>query len=244
MACPRRPLKALYWSPYPSVRVSLKWTNLRPRSKLRHTLGGHTLPSLVDHKCSSSPLNNSLWYEHNNGKDFICPRAGISFAFAGCAQISCIISVHLFHLHCYCSANASVDNVEMIAAEEGSRPSLSWLWLPVRCPCPPLIDHCCYLAVVMMRMRMVMRRIITCTSHCNYTGSFRKNGKSKTIFMGTKFHEKLIFSAFFSRELATNLCSWATRSVTITLWHPEKVAPPVWFQALVGWLRLTIASTP
>ena len=25
------------------------------------------------------------------------------------------------------------------------------------------------------------------------TGSFRKNGKSKTIFMGTKFHEKLIF---------------------------------------------------
>ena len=39
------------------------------------------------------------------------------------------------------------------------------------------------------------------------TGSFRKNGKSKTIFMGTKFHEKLIFSAFFSRELATNLRS-------------------------------------
>ena len=155
MACPRRPLKALYWSPYPSVRVLLKWTNLRPRSKLRHTLGGHTLPSLVDHKCSSSSLNNSLWYEHNNGKDFICPRAGISLAFAACAQISCIISVHLFHL--YCSANASVDNVEMIAAEEGSRPSLSWLWLPVRCPCPPLIDHCCYLVVVMMRMmRMVM----------------------------------------------------------------------------------------
>ena len=76
------------------------------------------------------------------------------------------------------------------------------------------------------------------------TGSFRKNGKSKTLFMGTKFHEKLIFSAFFSRELATNLRSWATRSVTITLWHPEKVAPPVWFQALVGWLRLTTASTP
>ena len=76
------------------------------------------------------------------------------------------------------------------------------------------------------------------------TGSFKKNGKSKTVFMGTKFHEKLIFSAFFSRELATNLRSWATRSVTITLWHPENVAPPVWFQALVGWLRLTTASTP
>ena len=59
------------------------------------------------------------------------------------------------------------------------------------------------------------------------------------VFMGTKFHEKLIFSAFFSRELATNLCSWATRSITITLWNPETVAPPVWFQALVGWLRLT-----
>ena len=49
------------------------------------------------------------------------------------------------------------------------------------------------------------------------TGSLRKNGKSKTVFMGTKFHEKLTFSAFFSRELATNLRSWATRSVTITL---------------------------
>ena len=71
------------------------------------------------------------------------------------------------------------------------------------------------------------------------TGSFRKNGKSKTVFMGTKFHEKLIFSAFFSRELATNLRSWATRSVTITLWHPENVAPPVWFQALVGCLKPT-----
>ena len=66
------------------------------------------------------------------------------------------------------------------------------------------------------------------------TGSFRKNGKSKTVFIGIKFHEKLIFSAFFSLELATNLRSLATRSVTITLWHPEKVAPPVWFQALVG----------
>ena len=72
-----------------------------------------------------------------------------------------------------------------------------------------------------------------------YTGSFRKNGKSKTVFMGIKFHEKLIFSAFFSRELATNLRSWATRSVTITLWHPENVAPPVWFQALVGCLKPT-----
>ena len=39
------------------------------------------------------------------------------------------------------------------------------------------------------------------------TGSFRKKGKSKTFFLGTKFHEKLIFSAFFSRELVTNLRS-------------------------------------
>ena len=37
------------------------------------------------------------------------------------------------------------------------------------------------------------------------TGSFRKNGKSKTVF-STKFHKNLIFSAFFSQELATNLC--------------------------------------
>ena len=62
-----------------------------------------------------------------------------------------------------------------------------------------------------------------------HTGSFRKNGKNKTVFMGTKFHEKLIFSAFFSRELATNLRSWASRSVTITLWHPENRALPVLF---------------
>ena len=46
------------------------------------------------------------------------------------------------------------------------------------------------------------------------TESFRKNGKSKTVFMGTKFHEELIFSAFFGRKLATNLHSWATRSVS------------------------------
>ena len=71
------------------------------------------------------------------------------------------------------------------------------------------------------------------------TGSFRKNGKSKTVFMGIKFQEKLIFSAFFSRELATNLRCRATSSVTITLWHPENVAPPVWFQALVGCLKPT-----
>ena len=72
-----------------------------------------------------------------------------------------------------------------------------------------------------------------------HTGSFRKNGKSKTVFMCTKFHEKLIFSAFFSRELATNLRSWASRTAKITLWYPEKLAPPVCFQALVGCLKPT-----
>ena len=71
------------------------------------------------------------------------------------------------------------------------------------------------------------------------TGSFRKNGKSKTVFMSTKFHKKLIFSAFFSRELATNLRSWASRTAKITLWYPEKLAPPVCFQALVGCLKPT-----
>ena len=33
----------------------------------------------------------------------------------------------------------------------------------------------------------------------SHTGSFRKNGKSKTFFTGTKFREKFIFSAFFCR---------------------------------------------
>ena len=74
---------------------------------------------------------------------------------------------------------------------------------------------------------------------CQTTGSFRKNGKSKTVFMSTKFHKKLIFSAFFSRELATNLRSWASRSAKITLWYPEKLAPPVSFYALVGCLKPT-----
>ena len=68
-----------------------------------------------------------------------------------------------------------------------------------------------------------------------HTGSFRKNGKSKTVFMSTKFHKKLIFSAF----LATNLRSWASRTAKITLWYPEKLAPPVCFQALVGCLKPT-----
>ena len=76
------------------------------------------------------------------------------------------------------------------------------------------------------------------------TGSFRENGKSKKVFMGTKFHEKLIFSAFFSRELVTNLHSSAIRSVTITLWHPENAAPPVCFQALVGCLKPTTDLRP
>ena len=33
------------------------------------------------------------------------------------------------------------------------------------------------------------------------TGSFRKNGKSKNCFMWSKFHEKLIFSAFLAPQV-------------------------------------------
>ena len=36
---------------------------------------------------------------------------------------------------------------------------------------------------------------------------FQIEWQNKTVFMGTKFHKKLIFSAFFSQELATNLRS-------------------------------------
>ena len=64
-----------------------------------------------------------------------------------------------------------------------------------------------------------------------YTGSFRKNGKSKTVFMGTKFDKNLIFSAFFSRELATSLRSWATRFVTITE-HCASALCPRWTSSL------------
>ena len=101
------------------------------------------------------------------------------------------------------------------------------------------MDHCCLIKGVCNWYEIIGLYYIIDFNRQNTTGSFRKNGKSKTVFMGTKFHEKLIFSAFFSRELATNLRSWATRSVTITLRHPENVALPVCFQALVGCLKPT-----
>ena len=54
------------------------------------------------------------------------------------------------------------------------------------------------------------------------TGS--KNDKRITVFMGTKFHKKLLRTVFFSWESATNLRSWVSRSAKITLWYPEKLA--------------------
>ena len=49
----------------------------------------------------------------------------------------------------------------------------------------------------------------------------------------------MVVSVFLSWELLKNLPSWASRSATITQWDPEKLLPPVRFQALVGCLRLT-----
>ena len=67
-----------------------------------------------------------------------------------------------------------------------------------------------------------------------YTGSSRKNGKSKTVCTGILFHKSWVFSAVLGPELATNLSSTAPRSTTFTRRHPKKLAYPKCFQALGG----------
>ena len=60
-----------------------------------------------------------------------------------------------------------------------------------------------YLIMLLLLLIMLVVIIINVNVNSNIawgnTGSFRKNGKSKTFFTGTKFQEKFIFSAFFSR---------------------------------------------
>ena len=60
-----------------------------------------------------------------------------------------------------------------------------------------------YLSVSMVQYHILCRTLHSLqqsfSTNAKYTGSFRKNGKSKTFFTGTKFREKFIFSAFFSR---------------------------------------------
>ena len=70
------------------------------------------------------------------------------------------------------------------------------------------------------------------------------NDKSNTVFTGTNFNKILVLSAVLGQELAANLSSRASRSITITWWHPQKLEPPMCFQALVGFLRSTTASRP
>ena len=71
----------------------------------------------------------------------------------------------------------------------------------------------------------------------NTTGSFRTNVKNKKVCENLNFHKKLVFSAVLGQELAANLSPAASRSITITPRHPQKLAPPMCFQALVGCLR-------
>ena len=75
-----------------------------------------------------------------------------------------------------------------------------------------------------------------------YTGSSRKNDKSKTVFTSLIFCKSSVFSAVLGQELAANSSSRAYRSITITWWHPQKLTPPICFQALVGCLRPTTYS--
>ena len=53
------------------------------------------------------------------------------------------------------------------------------------------------------------------------------------------FHTNLVFSAVLGHKLAANLPPPASRSTTMTPWHPQKLVPPMCFQSLVGCLRPT-----
>ena len=53
------------------------------------------------------------------------------------------------------------------------------------------------------------------------------------------FHTNLVFSAVLGHKLAANLPPPASRSTTITPRHPQKLAPPMCFQAQIGCLRPT-----
>ena len=77
--------------------------------------------------------------------------------------------------------------------------------------------------------------------YLEYTGSSRKNGKSKTVCTGIHFHKSWVFSAVLGTELATNLSSKAPRSTTITRRHPKKLAYLKCFLALIDCLRPTTA---
>ena len=74
------------------------------------------------------------------------------------------------------------------------------------------------------------------------TGSSRKNDKSKTVFTSLNFCKSWVFSAVLGQELAANSSSSASRSITITRWHPQKLTPPMCFRALVGCFRPTTHS--
>ena len=68
------------------------------------------------------------------------------------------------------------------------------------------------------------------------------NDKSKTVFTGINFHKKWGFTGVFGSELAAILPSAASKTTTFTVRHSKKLAPPMYFQALVGCLRLTTDS--
>ena len=60
----------------------------------------------------------------------------------------------------------------------------------------------------------------------NYTGSSRKNGKSKSRSRGVYFYKILIFAAVPGRKMATNYSPTPSRSLRNFLRLPSKVAPP------------------
>ena len=74
------------------------------------------------------------------------------------------------------------------------------------------------------------------------TESSRKNVKRKTVCTSIDFHKSLVSSTGSGPELVANLSFTAPRSTTITPRPPNKLAPPICFQALGGCLRPTTDS--
>ena len=61
----------------------------------------------------------------------------------------------------------------------------------------------------------------------SYTGSSRKNDKSKSRSRGVYFYKILIFTPVPGRKIATNYSPTPSRSPKKVLWLPEKVAHPM-----------------
>ena len=68
------------------------------------------------------------------------------------------------------------------------------------------------------------------------------NVKSKTVLTGINSQKKWVFTGASGSELATILSSAESKTTTFILRHSKRLAPSMYFLALVGCLRLTTDS--